>query len=1137
MASLLQLRRPNDPIDPIIQLYNELYDHERLYPSRRAYEVVIEAFCARDREIMNQIEWLEARGARRALIADARGPWRGAENVRDVFNEQERDTLARLRDTNLYQHALVFFEKLGGPAKHLNLPAYESLIEAAAGRGDLESAVSLFERVEQQKHQNPGWRSHSALIRAYGKHEKSVDLVKEIFESYLANRGKGVIRNIRMETLRRTNFTAQPVRHNSGTEPVFNPAEPLDFKVSGDEEVWNETICSFVRLGDIAGAVAVVEKLIVALNSGKPAPEGYPGKIGPDAWAALVAGFAAQGEHDKAVTWFNRLVSGEAQGVRDSKGKLPGFALVDAMRVGDVAFVNHVYRYMLTQADKVPLTIAHLSRVIDYNLAHAAKADDPAVRNALFDTVVEFRRGFEQAVMSNHVVDGAEVKLGHSTGLLGRMAATTGSFGRFDIATPTFVELAHIVRRIMRDAGDQDVADDKFQEGWARSRRNWALTVTDDASGALGFVPIINDKSKSKAMHGLKRHVPDRPSLQQAVIVVGWTNKIRNVVDLAPVADHVLTLAEAYSAARASPERDADLAQLSGDNWYTVLESVAYTAALLERGVTIDFAFAGFDAALDDFVASGSHLPLTSETAQLRAIKESLGVAGVPEARINEVVQVLHQRTSEASAKAPQPPVSALEPSPAAIAAAEAALKAGIVEDEVGSVTGESMGTATSASQETASADTSVLTPPSTPPAYFAERQINPEGPSSAPEQQPAFDLRLSQLLDALIGGHNIDKAFARAREAAKQGRYARPETYSRLIELLGRNKRMDEARVVYLDGYAALRALDNDPTAQALAWVQLEDRMILALANAGELQDVGHHRDRLIQAGVAPSADAYGAMIANMHETTDNASIALTLFEEAMTLGVRPSQYLFNTLLSKLSKARRTKEVLDYFELMKEYGVRPSAITYGTVISACCKIGDDATATFLFNEMVAMPGFEPRVPPYNCMMQFYTQTKPDRERALHYWERLLRDRVLPTAFTYKCLLDAYGSIAPPDLEQTQQVFARLVHDRGVTVNGSHWASLITAYGVFDKNLDRAQAIFDSISHHPSTLKNPNGRLPDAVVYEALLNACIANDRHELVDQYLERMRAEGVRMTAYVANALIKVRSRVPSHHLRFIR
>ncbi|KPV77570.1 uncharacterized protein RHOBADRAFT_24076 [Rhodotorula graminis WP1] len=304
---------------------------------------------------------------------------------------------------------------------------------------------------------------------------------------------------------------------------------------------------------------------------------------------------------------------------------------------------------------------------------------------------------------------------------------------------------------------------------------------------------------------------------------------------------------------------------------------------------------------------------------------------------------------------------------------------------------------------------------------------------------------------------------------------------------------------------------------------------MIVALAQAGELVDVGHHRDRLLEAGCAPSADAYAAMILNMKDTTDDAAVALTLFEESQRLNVRPNVYLFNTLISKLSRARRAKEALEYFELMKHCGLRPSSITYGAIINACCKTGDDVSAAYLFAEMAADPTFKPRVPPYNTMIQFYTSTKPNRERALHYYGELVKAKVPPTGHTYKLLLDAYGTIGEPDLDMCQRVFSELVAHRGVTVSGAHWASLLTAYGVHARQLDRALALFDSIASHP-TSRQRSARdapdavpQPDAVVYEALFNVLLANERADLCDQYLDEMRRRGVRMTAYVGNTLIK--------------
>lgn len=175
---------------------------------------------------------------------------------------------------------------------------------------------------------------------------------------------------------------------------------------------------------------------------------------------------------------------------------------------------------------------------------------------------------------------------------------------------------------------------------------------------------------------------------------------------------------------------------------------------------------------------------------------------------------------------------------------------------------------------------------------------------------------------------------------------------------------------------------------------------------------------------------------------------------------------------------------------------------------------------------MVSRPDFKPRVPPYNSLIQFFVTTKPDRQRALHYYDLLVKAGVHPSAHTYKLLLDAYGTVGDiPDLEAMQQVFARLVKDKKVVVSGAHWASLVTAYGVTAKDVDRAITIFESIATHPTSRNNPTGPLPDAVVYEALLNALIANGRAELSDKYLAEMRDKGVRMTAYVANTLIKVR------------
>lgn len=182
--------------------------------------------------------------------------------------------------------------------------------------------------------------------------------------------------------------------------------------------------------------------------------------------------------------------------------------------------------------------------------------------------------------------------------------------------------------------------------------------------------------------------------------------------------------------------------------------------------------------------------------------------------------------------------------------------------------------------------------------------------------------------------------------------------------------------------------------------------------------------------------------------------------------------------------------------------------------------MGDEETAERMFEEMAALNDFVPRVPPFNTMIQFFVSTKPNRDKALQYYKRLLEFGVKPTAHTYKLLLDAYGLLQPVDPASLQAVFTQLERDGDVMVENVHWASLINSYGVEQLDLPQAIKIFVGIASHSDS----QGAGPDAVCYEALLNACFANKRYDLVQENYDRMLASGVHSTAYVENTRIRV-------------
>ncbi|OBZ66539.1 Pentatricopeptide repeat-containing protein 5, mitochondrial [Grifola frondosa] len=366
--------------------------------------------------------------------------------------------------------------------------------------------------------------------------------------------------------------------------------------------------------------------------------------------------------------------------------------------------------------------------------------------------------------------------------------------------------------------------------------------------------------------------------------------------------------------------------------------------------------------------------------------------------------------------------------------------------------------------------------------------------------------------------------AYSRFHSASLSGIYPDPGVMARLISALGRLGQVEKMQHLYQSAQLVLNGMEHSKEKQSAGWFDVEDHMIIGLAFAGDVNAAHTHRRRIIEQGGVPSADAYGALIHHVKDTTDDTSNAMVLFQESQALGVSPNIFMYNTVISKLAKARKADYALEVFQDMKAHRVQPTSVTYGAVIAACCRVGDAPSAEILFEEMTSQRNFKPRVPPYNTMMQLYTHTKPDRSRVLHYYNALRDAKVQPTAHTYKVglLLDAYGCIEPIDLNAMESVFERLIAEPNVAVQGTHWAALINAWGCVQKDLDKALSIFDSIADHPTT-KRTGASLPDAVVFEALMNTLITLRRADLIPAYTERLQAYGVHMTAYIANLLIK--------------
>ncbi|KAF8306238.1 hypothetical protein DL93DRAFT_2088801 [Clavulina sp. PMI_390] len=381
------------------------------------------------------------------------------------------------------------------------------------------------------------------------------------------------------------------------------------------------------------------------------------------------------------------------------------------------------------------------------------------------------------------------------------------------------------------------------------------------------------------------------------------------------------------------------------------------------------------------------------------------------------------------------------------------------------------------------------------------------------------INLRQSHFVDQHTSSQKGDVSpqmcFSRYESGILEGLYPTPEVAGRLVNALGRLGEIDMVQNVYSSFQALLQSLEHDKRAQSSAWFLIEDQMVASLAHAGDLDAANMHRLRILQQGGAPCADSYGALIAAVKSTTDDSSLAQELFEEAERLRVTPNSYLYNTVISKMAKARKTEYALELFHRMPYLGLRPTAVTYAAVIGACCRVGDGDSAVFLFDEMLTLPHYRPRVPVYNSMIQFFVSQRKDRDNALQYYHLMLEAGLRPSEHTYKLLLDAYGSIEPLDAERLEATFAEAcAHGQP---QGSHWAAMINAWGSVARDLDRTLTTFQACA------ASARGNLPDSCVYEALFNALFANGRADLVPTYLDDMAKRGVHSTAYIAAVLVK--------------
>jgi len=194
------------------------------------------------------------------------------------------------------------------------------------------------------------------------------------------------------------------------------------------------------------------------------------------------------------------------------------------------------------------------------------------------------------------------------------------------------------------------------------------------------------------------------------------------------------------------------------------------------------------------------------------------------------------------------------------------------------------------------------------------------------------FDQNLSELVDLHRGASKVNplQSYAVLRDGVSRGYTPTVPVLGFLITALGRLKEMDKVNETLELAHNVLYAANKK---DLKAWFSLESAAIIAFAHCGDMDRANFHRHNIIQNGGKPTADAYAALINGAKDTTDDASIARELFQESLSVGTKPHLFLYNTVISSLSKARKAEEALALFYAMQDGKIKPNTVSYGAVI------------------------------------------------------------------------------------------------------------------------------------------------------------------------------------------------------------
>ncbi|KAI9485685.1 MAG: hypothetical protein EXX96DRAFT_16197 [Benjaminiella poitrasii] len=358
------------------------------------------------------------------------------------------------------------------------------------------------------------------------------------------------------------------------------------------------------------------------------------------------------------------------------------------------------------------------------------------------------------------------------------------------------------------------------------------------------------------------------------------------------------------------------------------------------------------------------------------------------------------------------------------------------------------------------------------------------------------------EVLKAVMGGNCREAIRIFEDRIICRGLIPTPEVMRDVIALAGKQGDIQTALTMYNNSIYSFKDI-SDTQARDEAIYIATNSLLIGYAQMGNMDKAKVYYDRIKAMGHYPDSNGYASLLLGSAKcATDEATDALAIYDEAKRHNVKPTTFFYNVIISKLAKARKLDTALALFEEMRLFKVPANSITYGAIISASVRSGSESQSRRLFGEMLSSPSYQPRVGPFNNMMQFYVRQHPSRERVIEYFTELRRRHIKPSPHSYKLLMEAYTHIAPYDMPMAHKLLSDMIRCDRLRPQSTHYATLIYSYGILQRDVQSAERVFAEMKKA--------GIYPDEAVYQAMVDTFISNDHLEEAEHlYYEEMKTD----------------------------